>query len=118
MVEIAVPPWKAPPAEHFVQHQAVRKNIGPLVHRFPLGLFRRHIRGRPHDCPGLCCGHGVLFFGRRLLHFGQPKVQQLDPIDADQNVSRFQIAMHDSLVVRGLQSIRDLQRDPQSLFRR
>jgi hypothetical protein len=49
----------------------------------------------------------------------QTEVQHLDrPVGSDLDVGGFQVAMHDPMFVRGLQSVGNLSSDRQSLFER
>jgi len=42
--------------DHLVEHDAERPDVGPLVDRLALGLFRRHVGRRAEDHAHL--GHG------------------------------------------------------------
>jgi hypothetical protein len=52
-------------------------------------------------------------------HLGQPEVEHLDgAVGRDLDVRRLQIAVDDALVVRGLERVRDLERQPERLWNR
>jgi hypothetical protein len=55
--------------------------------------------------------HGLIRFGqRRLPDLRESEIQELDALPCGQNIRGLQIAMHDALFVRGIQSIQDLPR--------
>jgi hypothetical protein len=59
------------------------------------GLFRRHVAGRPHDHAGL----GPLVAGFEKLRQAKIGDKRLLPL-VDQNVRRFQVAMHHARAVQ------------------
>src|ERR1035438_4732876 len=60
----------------------------------------------------------IAFLERGGLQFGQPEVEQLDALLGHQNVGRFQVAMRDAFLMRGVQSIQNLSRVFQGFFER
>ncbi len=96
--------------EHFVQNGAKGEDVGEVVGRFAAHLLRRHVADRSHHHSRLgllvqCarCSDGV---GLRLGELGQAEVQNFDsPVFRDEQVLRFQIAVHDAFVVRRRQAV-------------
>ena len=108
---------RADAAQHFVKYQAEGVDIGALIHLFPLGLFRRHIGGRPKDHTrlGLADRYGGRLVRRRhgsSADLGQSEVEHLhQAIRTNLDVSRLEIPMDDAFFVRVIQRVRDLPRN-------
>ena len=100
-------------ANHFVQHGAEGKNVGTIIDLLAAYLLGSHVgRGAHHDA-GLGL-HGLR--GKRQVRqsprlrrrggslcpsFGQSEVEQLGvTVPGDENIFRFEIAMHDAAIVR------------------
>jgi hypothetical protein len=96
-------------AEHAVEDNAQRIDVGPAVHRLPLGLLGRGIVGRADKT-----GQGEV---RRRLGAGDPKVQHADgAVGQDHDVARLDVAVHHLIVVGVVQSQRHLAGDAQRLL--
>ncbi|HTF25681.1 MAG TPA: hypothetical protein VK937_17490 [Candidatus Limnocylindria bacterium] len=114
---------------HFIEHGSEAEKIGPRIQLFAAGLFGGHIRNRTH-------GHtraGERFFGSYSLkrsnrgsgnfavrgQLRQTKIHQLClPAVGDENVGGLNVAMNDAFLVRGIEGVRDLNRDVQERIRR
>ncbi len=113
-------------AQHLEQHDAERPDVGALIGRLTARLLGTHVAGRAEDdallrhrktqgrrLPEACL---VGFFGERL---GQAEVEHLDlTFGRDHDVGGFQVPVHDTLLVRGLERLGDLQRERQRVFDR
>src|SRR5215510_6506446 len=113
---------RAPPAEHLVQNRSVGEDVRPMVYLLRPHLLRRHIPDRAHHHPRRCtkrlsrsfvvqAGHRAIHWvPERRLQLCQPEVENLDAsVFGDEEVLWLQVAMHDSLIVRGGQTARNLQ---------
>ena len=110
---------------HLVQHYAEREQIGARVQFLSQRLLRRHVRHGSHRRArigehlfGGCIGGQGGFWTRAFRrHLGQTKIQNLGlPAACDEDVRRLDVAMHDSLDMRSVQRISDLNRDLQLLI--
>jgi hypothetical protein len=118
--ELGISGKSAPSGDHFVQHRAEGKYVGPFIHFVTIGLFRRHVRHRSDDGAGFGFQNGVqvnaLRDGMRVGLFrigqlGQPEIQNFHlTLFVDDDIGRFEIAMNNSRPVRRRQSIGDLHR--------
>ena len=103
--------------EHFVEHHAEGPDVGAFVYRLAFGLLGRHVGGGAEDHAGLGRGSGdggrvIRLNHGRSAQLGEPEIQNLyRSFGRDLHVSRLQVAMHDSLLVRGFERIGDLPRD-------
>ncbi len=102
-----------PPGTHHVQHAAQAEQVGTIVHRLPLGLFRRHVHRRARHHPGL--GQAGVIAGPR-----QAKVGDLDALDPvlQKDIGWLDVAVDQPLPVRRRQPLRDLHTDAQDLLQR
>ena len=110
-------------AQHLKHHHAEGPDVGPLVDGLASRLFRAHVRRGPEDDPGFgrLAGHGGGVgelrgaAGRACLGvegLGQAEVEYLDlTFGRHFDVGGLEVAMHDALLVRGLQPFRDLFRE-------
>ncbi len=91
-----------------------------MVSRFSPDLFGRHVADCAHDYARVC----VHATGRRFRtglssvarrhELCQTEIQNLHaPVTSDEQILRLQVTMHDSLLVRCGESVRDLQREVQ-----
>lgn len=97
-----------------------------MIGRMTLGLLRRHVGGGAEDHAG-ASGHDaerrrvreICRRGRTLDRSRQSKIEHLDLIVwRDLHIGRFEIAMHDPALVRGLERFRDLRGNAQRLVER
>ena len=101
--------------EHLVEDAAERKDVAAMVDRLAAHLLGRHVAGRADHSSGRCPlllrpGLGVLliFFRSQLR---EAEVENLyAAIFRDEDVFGLEVAMHDALLVRGCQTVRDLNR--------
>ena len=104
------------PGDHFVQHQAERKNVRPPVEVFRARLLGRHVRQRAHRGAGRaqlqlllrprCVAIGAQF----RLHLGQAKIENLRVAAlGDENIRRLDIAVNDAFGVRRVQRVGDFR---------
>ena len=99
-------------SDHFVQHDAERKNIGATIDGATLHLFRRHVARRAHHVRGL-------LHGSELQNFRGAEVGDFHRVVAGQHdVRRLDVAMHDVVFVRKLQRVARLLHDAQHARKR
>jgi hypothetical protein len=107
---------RAPASKHLVQDTAEREDVAALVHRPSPGLLGRHVAGRAHDDAGSrrrrkCRGReGGRVWGNSHGRSGrswsarQPEIEDLHAtVRRHHDVGRLQVAVNDSLLVRGLE---------------
>src|SRR5205823_11079196 len=101
--------------EHFIENRAERKDVRAMIDSATFDLFRRHVPNCAHDLPGIGintprrnAGLGELCVaGARKLRYAE--VENLyAAIFGNEKVVGFQIAVHDTSLVRGSESVRDL----------
>ena len=113
---------RLPPRRHLVEHHRQREEIAARVQFFPACLFRRHVRHRAERHPRagqilsarvrgararIPRGALALFFKRR--EFGQPKIQNLRlAAVGHKNIRGLDVAVDDSLRVRGVERVGNL----------
>ena len=104
-------------ADHFVEHDAERENVGPLVEHLPATLLRRHVAQGSGDESRM----GQQSFGAvlELCAFqvlGQAKIDNLDmAVAREHHVGRLQVAVDHPGLVRARQRFRDFQAKPKRL---
>src|ERR1019366_279215 len=126
---------------HFIQYEAKGKQVRSRVQFFATCLFWRHVTRRAHRHAGPaeegigCCrwrnfarcplAIAITAFGLRLVSFlgctmskfGQSKIQNLGlALAGHKNVGWLYITMDDALLVRGIQSVRNLDGKIDYLF--
>ena len=119
---------RRPSRQHFIEHATERPDVSPLVDRMTPGLFRTHKNRSAEDHAGLTsprAGAATLPAGATGGHEtvgGLSPTQSPEPSrhrqSWDLDVSGFQIAMNDVLVVRGFQRVGDLPRGLECLVDR
>ena len=113
--EVVCPGEGTASGEDLVEDGAEAEDVGPRVDRLSLDLFRRHIRGGPE----YRARRGLGDVGSRLQALGHAEVEELRrAARGDHDVGRFQVAVQDALLVRGLQRAGNLDRDADRVFRR
>ena len=100
--------------ERLEEAAAKGPHVGALVHRLTTRLLRAHVGSRPEDDaelgslrdrPGL-----LAHFFRARERLRDPEVQDLHlPVGRELHVGRLQVPVHDSLLVGGLEPVRDLR---------
>ena len=98
--------------EHLEQQHAERIDVGAVIDLdLPLALLGGHVIGRPHHRTGARLVADLLV-GQRQLR--EAEVEHLDEVTAraavvaQEDVLGLEIAVDDSLLVRGVQRVRDL----------
>ena len=114
--------------EHLEEDRAERPDVGAPIDGPPLRLFRRHVRGRAENHPGLrhgWCGDGRRLRdirrhrARRFHRFREAEVEHLHgAIRPQLDVRGLEITMNNPLLVRGFQRLGDLLRNRQRLGKR
>jgi len=100
---------RASTGDHFEEQASQREDVGARVGRLSLGLLRGHVPDRAHDHAGVGPELGTRVAGGGLGGFRESEVQDLHlTVGADEHVFRFQVAMHDALVMRGGEAARDV----------
>ena len=106
----------APPREHLVEAGAEREDVGPAVDGLALHLLGGHVARRSDDDVALRLEvRGPAFpleggVGREEL--GEAEVEHLHvPVRREEDVLGLQVAVDESLLVRGAEPARDLHRD-------
>lgn len=89
------------------QHAAQREHIAGGCEGAAEHLFRRHVAGRAHRRTGT----GQPAAGRRVDEPGDPEVDQPRPLDGEQDVRRFDVAVDQSGAVDGRQRAGEPQRE-------
>ena len=95
---------------HGIQHTTQAEQIAAPIHRLATRLFGRHILRRPADHAGARQA-GI------VRGAGQTEIRNRDPLHPaiEQNISRLDIAMNQSLHMRGSQAGCDLHPDAKNL---
>ncbi len=108
---------RALPRKQLVEDRAEREDVAAGVRRPPAHLLGGHVtHGPEHDTRFRACGRGKVRVpgGGALLHVRQlreTEVEDLDPAFVrDENVLGLQVPVHDSLVVRCGEAVRNLDR--------
>ena len=109
------------PRRHFVKHQTERKQIRTRIQVFAAHLFGRHISYRAERGPRArqirVRAHGYAARRYCLAHvlrhqLCQPKIEHLClPALGDKNIRGLNVAMDDSLAVRRLERVGDVDAD-------
>ena len=107
---------------HLIEDCAERKQVGAGIEFLGARLFRRHVRHCAERAPGT----GELVGGNTLRgkgldhswgsgsHFGETEIQNLRvAARIDEKICGLDVAMHDAFRVRGVERIRDVDRDGQ-----
>ena len=106
-------------SRHLIEHRAERKNISARIQLFPTRLFGRHVG----DCSYRAAWAGEMGHGwpgsrrlkcdfRVMTQFCQTEVEDFHlSALGDKNICRLDVAMHDALGVRGVESIGKLNSD-------
>ena len=96
--------------EGLVEHHAECPNIGAVIHVGKLEcLLRSHVVGRSQETDA-----GELAIRLTVGQLHQPEIDEFRlnaAVDGQEKIERFEIAMHDSLVVRGRETMSDGQHD-------
>ena len=93
--------------QHFVEHDAQRKNVAAAVHRAPLHLLGRHVAGRAHDVRGL-------LGAAELKNLGSAEVRDLDGVVGGQHqVGGLDVAVNNVAFMGVLQRAAGLVHDAQ-----
>ena len=93
--------------QHFIEHDAQRKNVAAAVHGASLHLLGRHIAGRAHDVRGL-------LRAAELKNLGGAKVGDFDSVvRGEHQVGRLNVAVNDVAFVGELQGAEGLIEDAQ-----
>ena len=97
--------------EHLVEDDAQREEVGAAVGALAPQLFRRHVAHRAHQGGG---PSRLRPPRQRAVQRGQAEVEDLHPaVDADEDVLRLEIAVHDAAGVSGGEPSGNLERDLQ-----
>ena len=103
---------RRPPGEAFEQHAPERVHVGPRVRGAALELLGRRVVERADELPR----PGDARVARRALR--EPEVREVDvlpglraPLPREQHVARLDVAVHEPLLVRGVEGRRDLPHD-------
>jgi hypothetical protein len=105
------------PGQHFEQHAPEGPDVGSLVHRLPPGLLGAHIGGGSEDG---AFDRGALNRRRECRVVGdrlrQPEIEDLHhAVGCKLDVGRLEIAVNDSLFMRGVECVGNLLRDDEGL---
>ena len=98
--------------EHLVKNRAKGEDVRSVVDRMAQHLFGRHVTGRSADLAGPALFDGRFVTSNRglvLAQLGDAEVEKLEaPVLRNECVCRFDVAVPDSLCMRGIQRLRDL----------
>lgn len=109
-----------PPAgKHLVNEAACGEDVAPAVHALSEHLLRRHVTERPEYDPLSGPRDGARFgraFGQMEALEREAKVENLHPlVGREEDVLGFEVAVDDSLGVRGRKAVGKRTADPHSL---
>src|SRR5262249_45980126 len=114
----------APPGDHFIQYGPQAEDVASAIRLPPLRLFRRHIRKRPHYHAGggeWRRGGGESVFPQlppSLNQLRQPEIEHLHvAVSPNHDVFRLDVAVNNSLTMRGGERGGGLRHDVQRLAR-
>ena len=108
------------PRCRLIEENPERPQIAQVIRLVPAQNFRGHVGQRSYDLALERVGRKCEIAEFLALHAGgQPEIQHLDaPFRRDHDVRAFQVAMHDSAVVRVRQGIGDLRAVARHYFHR
>ena len=104
-------PFKRPlPGQQFIKDHAQRPDVRTMINGFALHLFGRHIIGRAYESARVGQAAGEAELGHAKINNPNPTVITQD------GIGRIQVAVDDTLPVRGLQAIGQLAADVERLL--
>ena len=121
---------RRPAGQRLVQHAPERKDVRAAIHVPALGLLRRHVRSRAENDARVRApeterggiGEGLTLppcGGREVERLCQTEIEHLDlAVGHDLHVGGLQVAVHDALLVRGLERLTDLPGDVRGFIER
>ena len=102
---------------HFIKHRTRGVDVCALVGPLSAQLFWSHVGQGADDFVRLADGNGEVVRVARWYPLGQAEIQDLQAIVfRDVDVTRFQVAMNDSLRMRGFQSVGQLRAEAEDFF--
>jgi len=103
--------------QHLVKNRAESEDVASSVRGLPAHLFGRHVAHRPHNDAGLGAGGVRRQVGARfgplsgVRQLGETEVENLHPaVPRHEDVLGLEIPVDDALLVRGGQTLRELDR--------
>ena len=117
---------RGPAGEHLVDDRAESPDVGAPIGALPLHLLGTHVQRRPkHHALLSSIGWRAVPVRRRPSSprrrdgQSQAEIEHLDDaVGTDLDVGRFQVAVHDIVVVRSLEGLGDLPRQGERLTER
>ena len=106
-----VAPERGDAGEHLVSHDAQAEEVGASIDSPAARLLRRHVCGRADrsDVLQRLCGVGRAGVRVHRVELGDPEVEDLHvAVARDEDVGRFDVAVHEAMRMRGVQAARDL----------
>ena len=115
---------RKPSGRHLIENRPEAEQVGAGIHFFTARLFRRHIGDGSYRGAGTGQHRAVerrprrnrclLMFARQLC---QTEVEHFGPAPGgNENIGGLDIAMHDSLAVRGIERVGNLNCDVKNLI--
>jgi len=96
------------PGQHFIEHQAKRKDVTSRVGLLALQLLWRHVIQRSNNLAIPRNGSSNIRILQRSGLLCEAKIEEFNPLFGEQDVAGLEVAMDNSFGVGGIQGIENL----------